>query len=202
MIQRINLVEKQVLSFTYETLSRICMVVVLINVLLVGFQYVQVMRLKPKISGQQTRLDELNAENTQLTKQPTKAKKKKVSIGEYQQLFDALDALPTWSKLLKNISGNLPNSVWLLSFKSTGGAPVQPKKKGDEDPAEDDAPPPLPIVKIELGGKATDVRAIAEFVAKLDKEPSFANLTLVNSARDPEGFSFTLQGEVVIDGSR
>lgn len=200
MIQRINLIEKQALAFTYERLMQICVVILIFNALMVGWQILKVARLKPQIVSFTAQVDTLTQEQTELTAQPEQKKqqvqKKKVSIGQYQQLFDILESTPVWSAVLRGMVGNLPNSVWITSIKSTSSMPAPPPKKPGEDPKKQ---PPVDMtlrVKLEIGGTGTEVRAIAEFVNKLEKSPYFSNVTMIGTNKDVNGYAFIIQGDV------
>lgn len=210
MIQRINLIEKQVLSFTYQKLLQICAIVVLINIGMVGFQFLHVQRINRALLVAQPQLDELNSQYAELTrKKPVQRRVKKVNAGEYQSLFDALQLVPPWSKLLRVLTSNLPNSVWLTTFKSLGSnivvPPANQAKTGDKDAdkeIEDAAALPPPATKIEISGSGTDVKAIAEFTSRLEKTQEFSNVSLVNTEKNEKGYLYTIQGEVVLDNAR
>lgn len=202
MIQRINLIEKQALAFTYERLVQICLVILAFNVLMVGWQFLKVARLKPQIATFTTQVEALTQEQAELTKQPTQKQqapqKKKVSIGQYQQLFDILESSPMWSAILRGMVGNLPNSVWITSLKSTSSMPAPPPKKpGEENDPKKQPPVDMTMhVKLEIGGTGTEVRAIAEFTSKLEKSPFFSNVTMINTIKDANGYAFIIQGDV------
>jgi len=192
MIQRINLIEKQALSFTYERLLQICMVVVLINVLLVGFQFLRIYRLSPQIESTREELAVEETTHAELTKQPQqKRKKKTVDAGQYQILYDKLEALPKWSMLLRVVSNKLPNSVWLSNFKSLGL--ILPPATDPKDPQPVVTPPGM---RVEITGTGSDIKAIAEFMAALEKTQEFANLVLINTQKSETSYQYTLQGEV------
>lgn len=199
MIQRINLIEKQALAFTYERLVQICLVVVAINALLVGFQVFKVARLKPQIELANQQVTTLTQEQEELAKQPVQQKPKKVvNVGQYQQLFNTLDSSPVWSAVLRGLVGNLPNSVWITSLKGVSSMPLPPPKK----PGEEDKKPAQPVnltpnTRVEVSGSSPEVKAIAEFATKLDRSPIFRNVTLANTIKDVNGYVFVIQGDVV-----
>lgn len=199
MIQRINLIEKQALAFTYERLVQICLVVVAINALLVGFQVFKVARLKPQIELANQQVTSLTQEQEELAKQPVQQKPKKVvNVGQYQQLFNTLDSSPVWSAVLRGLVGNLPNSVWITSLKGVSSMPLPPPKK----PGEEDKKPTQPVnltpnTRVEVSGSSPEVKAIAEFATKLDRSPIFRNVTLANTIKDVNGYVFVIQGDVV-----
>lgn len=199
MIQRINLIEKQALAFTYERLVQICLVVVAINALLVGFQVFKVARLKPQIELANQQVTSLTQEQEDLAKQPVQQKPKKVvNVGQYQQLFNTLDSSPVWSAVLRGLVGNLPNSVWITSLKGVSSMPLPPPKK----PGEEDKKPAQPVnltpnTRVEVSGSSPEVKAIAEFATKLDRSPIFRNVTLANTIKDVNGYVFVIQGDVV-----
>lgn len=203
MIQRINLIEKQALSFTYERLMQICMAILAVNALMVGWQVLKVARLKPQIVSYTAQVETLTQEQTELTAQPIQKKqqqqqKKKVSIGQYQQLFDILESSPEWSSVLRGMTGNLPNSVWVTAIKSTSSLPAPPPKKaGDENDPKKQQPVDMTMhVKLEISGTGTEVRAIAEFTSKLERSPYFKNVTLISTNKDVNGYAFMIQGDV------
>ena len=207
MIKRINLVEKKALSFTYQSLVQIFLVVILINVALVGYQFMRGKWMAPKLKEEQVRLEALKADRQSLMSTPTK---KKINIGEFQGLLDQLDTVPLWSKLIKEIGNNLPNSVWMTNFRSLNSSPVVANSVAQGDKTNDKAgtaaaapPAQKPETKrFEINGVSVDVKAVAEFLTRLEKSPLFSNVTLIGSQKDSAGYQFTIQGDVILAYAR
>ena len=205
MIKRINFVEKKALSFTYLRLMQICLVIILFNSSLVAFQYFNVYRLQASFKIAQENLDTLEGIRDELMKKPTK---KKVSVGEYQDLLDRLENAPSWSKLLQDISKRLPNSVWINDFKSIASTGIfsdlpslNPKsyRKGKKDKnkdAEDDAKVAVAsnktVYKLEMSGVSTDVKTVSDFLSKLSHSDYLKNLILNDSQKSASGYTFKI----------
>lgn len=205
MIKRINLIEKTPLSFTYQKLMKICLIVFLINVALVGFQFFMLKWTEPNLAEEKSRLKRFNAERETLMATPVK---RKVSNKEYQELFDELDSVPLWSKFLQEIIWNLPNSVWLTNVKTLSFQSEDVAKKGKKadkqrpEDTKDKMATDSRFKGFEFSGICVDVRAVAEFLTKLEKTTIFTNLTLKNSQKENFGYQFTVQGDVVLEYAR
>jgi Tfp pilus assembly protein PilN len=209
MIKRINFIEKKALSFTYLKLLQICLAIILFNALLVAFQYVNAYRLQASLKVAQTSLGKLEATRDELIKKPAK---KKVSVGEYQDLLDKLESAPSWSKLLEDISRRLPSSVWITDLKSAiSGGPtsdlpsLNPKsyrkgKKEKEKESEEEAKTIVAaskaIYKLEMSGTSKDARTVSEFLSKLSNSDFIKNLTLNDSKKESSGYSFKISSEL------
>lgn len=211
MIQRINLIERQAWSFTYQNLLQICAVVVIVNIFFVGFQFFRIRYLQPKIATAQIEMDELNAANTQLTATTTtQPVKRKVSIGEFQPLFDALDAIPDWAHYMRVVTNSLPNSVWINTFKSTGPPSPAGRNLGakiENATLENQSTTPtttVPILapRVEISGTGVDIKGVADFMSALEKSKLFDDLALVNTLKQDYGYQFTLQGDVVLENAK
>lgn len=202
MIKRINLIEKQKFSLTYKNLAQIYLGVFAVIALVIGVQHLRVYRMKPLINQTKIELENLREQNKVLTSRPVK---KKVSVGELQDLLDELESVPNWSKLMRMVTYNLPNSVWVASIKSVGGLTPSAeqekvRKKGKKDKkTELISVPKSDFRMIEISGRGMEVGSITEFLTNLEKLPQFRNLVLSNSKIDQEGYSFTMHGEILVE---
>lgn len=204
MIKRVNLIEKKAFSFTYLQLLRICMIVILLNVLIVGYQFYQTKRLDKKVKKENIALQKLEAQRNTLTKRPVK---KKVSVGQYQDLLDRIENTPRWSRLLDEVSQNLPNTVWITTFQSEStakSAQTQKKGKGSKsvkDQKKQSQKTARIIIKhsMEVNGLGSDMRNITEFTTNLSKSSYFKNLTLAEAVQQSFGISFKIQSDIRTD---
>lgn len=204
MIKRINLLEKKALSFTYQNLAQIFLVVILVMVALTGYQFLRYKLNAPKLEEEKARLESLKVDKQSLMSTPVK---KKINIGEYQGLLDQLDAVPLWSKIIKEVGANLPNSVWMTNFKSTvsGGAVDAVAQIGGQVDPKAAAPAPqqkADTKRVEIRGVGADVKSVAEFLTRLEKSPLFSNVTLVSSQKESSGYHFSIQGDVILAYAR
>lgn len=199
MIKRINLIEKQVLAFTYLTLAKICLGVILVMSLMAGWQFFKVYRAGRTIAAAQANVDSLKAEQKKLKAKPVKAR---ITIGEFQALLDRMESAPQWSHILQDISQRLPKAVWITAFKSVDGAKssadISNKKKKPNDKDKADKPAEL-VHRLEFTGHSLDVRNISEFLANLSKSNYFRNLTLSESVKDKMDYRFVIKSEARSD---
>lgn len=203
MIKRINLLEKKAFSFTYLKLMQICLIVIALNGLLIGYQYYNVMRMEKKIQSKNVEYTQFEEKRDELLKKPVK---KRVVVGEFQSLVDKIEDMPSWSKLLDEVTKRLPNTVWITNFKtigvavSTAVAPTQnPKsfrKKTGEDANQKTVAPPTQTIQVEISGLSRDMRNITEFATKLSGSDYFGHATLTNSNKQTFGYVFTIKSEV------
>lgn len=206
MIKRINLIEKKALSFTYQSLFQIFLVVALIMGALGGYQFLRYKINLPKVDEEKARLESLKADRQSLMATPTK---KRVNIGEFQGLLDQLDSVPLWSKLIKEVSQNLPNSVWMTNIKSLVGGTepavakiANPVDNPSGTPQTTTTPQKAESKRIEISGVSVDVKSVAEFLTKLEKTPMFSNVTLISSQKESYGYQFIVQGDVILSYAR
>jgi Tfp pilus assembly protein PilN len=202
MIKRINLIEKQVFSFTYLTLAKICLGVILAMSLMAGWQFFQVYRVNKKVATAQARIDTLKADQKNLKAKPVK---EHISIGEFQTLLDRMESAPQWSRILRDTSQRLPKAVWITAFKSVDAVRADAgdkKHKREKDPADKDKAAdkaPEMVHRLEFTGQAVDVRNISEFLANLDKSNFLKNLTLTESEKDKTFYRFVIKSEARSD---
>ena len=200
MIKRINLIEKKAFSFTYLKLMQICMAVLLVNVLIVISQVSHVKYLRVKEDALQQVVNDLQAKQNELTKRPVK---KKVDVGQYQDLFNRLNNTPHWAELLDQISKSMPNSLWITQFNSASQVPgtviVQPSTKLTKKPEDKNTPPPsVPKINtLVLTGITNEIKNVTDFSRVLAAMRQMKNLTISNSDKDAFGFTFEIKGEVV-----
>lgn len=199
MIKRINLVEKKAFTFTYQKLLQVCLVVVAFNALLVGYQVFKVTGLRSDLEVVQAEFQALEKKNQELLKKP---QKKKISIGQYQELFDRIDNTPRWSRLLSEMAASLPNTVWITAFRSSTGSTqskvVQNKAKG-KNKKEKEAQPVVSADKkhrLELNGLGFDIKNITEFAKNLSQSEYFKELTIADSHKETFGVSFKITSEI------
>ena len=203
MIKRINLIEKQVLAFTYLTLAQICLGIIVFMSLMAGWQFLKVYRAGGTVAEAQAHVNSLKEEQKALKAKPIKPVKEHISIGEFQALLDLMESAPQWSKILQDISQRLPKAVWITTFKSVEGASGgdsdrKRKAKSDNDKEKSEAPVQL-VHRLEFTGHSLDVRNISEFLASLSKSNYFTNLTLSESVKDATDYRFVIKSEARSD---
>jgi len=203
MIQRINLIEKQALSFTYERLLQICFVILIFNGLIFGYQYFLLKWVAPELENKEAELSQLKTDKQNLMARPIQ---KRVDVGEFQALLDKMDSVPLWSKLIYELSDQLPNSIWISHFKNFLPQQDAPKSKTDskDEKAQEEVLKPKKIDKlgVEINGIGSEVKNIAEFLTRLEKSPFFSDLKLTESQQKDFGYEFTIQGNVVLEYAR
>lgn len=203
MIKRINLIEKQAFSFTYEKLLRICFIILVLNGLIFGYQYFLLKWVAPELENKEAELSQLKTDKQNLMASPVK---KSVDVGEYQVLLDKMDSVPVWSKLIYELSDKLPNSVWMSHFKNVVSQQDTSNRKTDSKDTEgqEEVSKPTKIDKlgIEISGVGSEIKNIAEFLTRLEKSPLFSDLKLTESQQKDFGYEFTVQGNVVLEYAR
>lgn len=197
MIKRINLIEKKAFSFTYQKLMQICLVFVLLCVGLVVFKSYQVSQKQSELKFKKQELLTLEKKRDALMNRPMK---KEVEVGEFQELFDQIDRIPKWSKLLSDVSVNLPGNVWITSFK-TRTSFIEESDKGASIKKSKEEKKKKQTVRstnygVEVAGLGSDIKNITEFASNLSNIDNFKNLILKESQKETFGFSFMIQSEL------
>jgi len=206
MIQRINLVEKQSFAVTYLTLVQILVVVLFVNVALVSWKSFTLSRLKPKLEEVQAKALALKEEKKMIEKKPVVKKQATVSAGEYQNLFDALNAYPQWAVVLEEVTKNLPNAVWLTGLTSEirKKVPVVKDPKAPESAKSQEKPLPSTLekpesVRLTMTGLAADVDGLSVFVKNLQSSKYFTKTVVEESQKQDFGFQYTLKSDLNSD---
>lgn len=206
MIKRINLIQKKAFSFTYQMLLQVCLAVVLINALFVGLQVYRTDSMQKEKIQLDAEVRKLESQRDELMKKPNKTK---ISVGQFQELFDRIENTPKWSKVLDDLSQRLPNTVWITFFKTDTAAPAAAadsskkisKSFRDRDKSKA-APPPeqTAVVQknhfVELSGMSSDAKNITEFTTNLSRSEFFKGLTLSESGKQSFGYEFKIKAEI------
>lgn len=198
MIKRINLIEKKPFSFTYQRLLQVCLCVLLLLAVMVELAVLKSQRLQKKITATQEEITRLELKKEELTKQ--KPVKKTVSVGAYQELFDLIQNIPHWSKIISDVGEQLPQTVWVTQFQSTSSlVSVAPAEPSSKDKSSKNPVPPQPKVAkntLQINGVSSDMRAITEFTTKVSRLTYLQSVVLDESVRQGYGFMFKLTGEI------
>lgn len=198
MIKRINLIEKKPFSFTYQRLLQICLCVLLLLAVMVEMAVLKSQRLQKKITATQEEITQLELKKETLTKQ--RPVKKTVSVGAYQELFDLIQGIPHWSKIISDVGEQLPQTVWITQFQSTSSlvsaAPAEPSGKDKSVKTQAPQQPKVSKNVLQLNGVSSDMRAITEFTAKVSRLSYLQNVVLDESVRQGYGFMFKLTGDI------
>ncbi|MBU0504982.1 MAG: PilN domain-containing protein [bacterium] len=199
MIKRINLVEKHVFTLTYLRLVQVGVALLLIVSVFIGYQVYNATRLDKKLLTTQSEIKKLETIRDSLMK---KKVKRKVSVGEYQELLNRIENVPNWTKIISDVTEKLPNTVWLTNFKSVGGATgftTVDTGANDKDKKNKDAEKKAKVVKasykLEISGLSSSMRNVTEFSSKLD-QTKYLNNIKVESQKNNFGFSFVIIGDV------
>ncbi len=209
MIKRINLIEKQPFSFTYLRLIQIGMIFVLFTAVLVGYEIFHTKLLEGKIKNANTVIKNLEEQRDQLMKKPVK---EKVSVGEYQELLYRIEHVPSWSKLVLNVTRSLPNTLWLTNFKSVGGFslssdPASTKGKKNKSKSKKDKKNSKPETsnktittnyKLEISGLSSSMKHVTELSSTLTQTKHLKNIK-AESQKQSYGYSFIIIGEIDTD---
>ncbi|MCP5463806.1 MAG: PilN domain-containing protein [Deltaproteobacteria bacterium] len=159
--------------------------------------------LNSNLTTLKVELKKIETKRDDLMRKPTK---KKISVGQYQELLDKIESAPKWSKLLNDLSRRLPNTVWITTFKtanstSTGTTTFAKNKKSFRKDAEKEAKekaaaPIVRVHKLELNGVSSEMKSITELTTKLSDSKYFSKLTLTKSVKEAFGYSFTILSEI------
>ncbi len=211
MIKRINFIEKKAFVFTYASLLKICVLILSVLILLNMWQMRSLKKLTLQKQEREMHLKEIEVERDELLKKPIRAK---VSVGQYQELLNRVQAAPRISKVFVDLTQKMPNSIWITHLKvwiqaqttgtTTASPTVKPAdknkkgfKKGQDE--KKDAPVAIAesyVAQFETDGMATEMRLITEFVTALGGSPFFKKLVLVDSTTDTYGYSFKIKSEM------
>lgn len=125
-----------------------------------------------------------------------------------------------WVRILENVAGNVPEFVWLASFKEKKQVVAEPQQKTSSlaGPMPGDAakkqnaiqtqPAPQPIstsgpkvMPVEIEGYAFTLNALAAFMIKMMRSDYFENVELVSSsetkfAEDDRAYQFVVSCEL------
>lgn len=209
MIQRVNLISKKAFSVTKALLVRIFFGVIILIGGLVGYKFYQVGQLRPQILMAKQKLQKLQAEKKELEKTPVVKKQQTVEVGEYQDLFEVLNAYPKWALIVEEVTYNLPNSLWLngVAVEIVGEKQAGATKKGKKKKEEEEEKPAANIsklkrpaaIKLVLTGLATEVDALSSFVKNLQASKYFKRTIIEDSNKENFGFQFTISSYIDLD---
>jgi len=201
MIRRINLIEKKAFSFTYLKLMQICMGVIVVCILVISYKVYHVKSLDKQYRAEQIVLRSLEEKKDQLLKKPAK---KKVSVGQYQDLLDKIQNTPKWSSFFDELGNRLPNTVWITKFSSATmgvsskkGKVSKDKNKKKETKKKKTNTFELPKHRLVFNGLSKELRTITEFTKALSDFRHMENVTLEESNKESFGFSFKIKSEIV-----
>jgi Tfp pilus assembly protein PilN len=200
MIKRINLIEKHVFTLTYLRLVQVGVALLLIIGLFIGYQVYNAKRLDKKLITTQSEIKKLETIRDSLMK---KKVKRKVSVGQYQDLLNRIENVPNWTRIISDVTEKLPNTVWLTNFKSVGGSTGfrtvddggKNKNKKDKGATKKKATVVKASYKLEISGLSSSMRNVTEFSSKLDQSKYMKNIK-VESQKNNFGFSFVIIGDV------
>lgn len=164
MIQRINFIEKAPFEFTYRRLVVIGGAIVGFLFLLYGLELTRVLWLGRKVVRITEEVTQLKVAREKQLKELTSSSEGSTNVQE--ALLKELILPPTWSMILKELTGSLPPSLWLTSIKSYEKAEVASKRG------------------ILLNGQAEEAAAVTVFIKKLEESPKFENVVLTSSKEE------------------
>jgi Tfp pilus assembly protein PilN len=189
MIKRINLVAKKPFLITYSKILQIGLLFLLLASLIIGYQFFNAYRLEKILHDSQQALKIEENKRDEYMKKP---QRKKISVGQYQELFDKINSVPHWTSLISDITQRLPNTVWLTSFKTSQGNSelAKPKKTKSKDDK-----PTHPLWKLELTGMSTSLSPVTNFSSKLSLSEYLSNIK-VDTQEQTYGYSFVIMGNI------
>lgn len=199
MIKRINFNEVHAFAITYQILAQVLVGVVVLNMAAAYWQGMKYKKLEPVLAGTQAHLTELQEEKKSFEKKPVIKKQANVEVGEYQDLFELLNAYPKWAGVIDKITSSLPNSVWLTGVTSS----VTQKSAAPEIKPEGSDVAPAPTkpsnlitpetIKLNMTGLAADVDGLAGFVKNMQTSDLFGKTTIQESQKESFGYQFTVE---------
>ncbi len=173
MIQRVNLIEREVLRFTYEQILKGAIILPLIFLALYAFQTAMSFYLSSEektLSADIERLKNQREENL-------KNKSKTIEPGPMMELSQIFSKNPDWSKFLSDLTLRMPASVWLTSIKTSNAS-------GNS---------------VVMQGISHDSLDLSDFLNRLSQSPFIANPVLSTSKREEDiGFTFSIECSIVI----
>lgn len=159
-IRRINFIEKEPFAFTYRKMLLIGVTLVSIVIFLSGIQWVRARILEKKIAVVTGEVVKLKEERERLAKKLMA--ESGPSTGGQAELLKIFDSSFSWPVILREITAQIPRSLWLLSLQP--GAKPESGQRG-----------------VSLKGRAEEAVAIAAFVKALAGSPHFRNVVLTSS---------------------
>lgn len=213
MIKRINLIEKQSFTITYMRLLQVVLCVAGCIVVLASWQTYKAKTFDPLLQRARAQIESLKEEKKSLEKKPTIKKQEKVQVGEYQDLFDVLNAYPKWASVVEQVTLSLPNSVWLTGMTTivTQKAPPAPvkadKKEASKETAKDagNAKPAGLLgpesIKLTITGLSADVDGLSSFVKNLQSSEFFSKTTVQDSHKESFGFEFKIESYLKLESN-
>ncbi|MDZ4722852.1 MAG: PilN domain-containing protein [candidate division Zixibacteria bacterium] len=116
----------------------------------------------------------------------------KVKITQRMNAVEELDRHRTaWVRILENIASNMPEFVWLASFKEDDDSKPAEKTSKNKNPAPTEEQTPAPVqasvpagpkvMQIQVEGYAFTLNSLAAFMIKMMRSDYFENVELVSS---------------------
>jgi Tfp pilus assembly protein PilN len=181
IVKRINFIEKEPFVLSYRKMLWIGGILVGVAVLFYGAQRTRVFVLEKKVTQLNSEVTKLKEERDRRLKELEGASGDPTASAR-SVLFRIFDDPLTWSVLLKELTLQIPNSLWLSSVKSHE-KPDAPSQRG-----------------IGLDGQANGAEAVSHFVKSISESPYFEKVILTSSeqAKKSQGESYEFSIDLVL----
>jgi len=172
-------------------------ILVILFVVVSIFQSLKLRALDDKIAEAKRRTEELS-KTIELVDALTDLKDKLL------QRMSAIETLDknrsTWVRILEDLSGRVPEYLWLSMLKEEEAASDEPQA-GAADTSVQAAEPASPKRKVNIEGYTYSINSLASFLIQLMRSDYFKNMELEFIKRSEmeklKTFSFGLSGELV-----
>lgn len=188
MIERIDFIERQALSFTYTRIFQVVGLAVLICGTTFGVQFGRVVYHQKQLAKLKIEIDQLQEERKKLLKTTATL----LAEGSNAELQNIFTQTPPWAKMLTDIASRLPNTVWLSGIKGATARVELPKSGSSNANAPSSAPVTGGTNSLVLNGTTGSIADLAVFVAKLQESSFISRAHLTNTRKEEERFTFEI----------
>ena len=176
---RMNFLQQRHGALTYRTMIIGMAAWCGILAALYGLQNLRAWDARKELAGVKQQVEQLNAEKDAQIKLLETAGKQRLGGAAKEDLKAILSSRPHWSRILRQLTRNMPPQVWLGSVKSS-------QLKGEE-------------YQLEVAGYAKSQRALTNFIMGLESNGYFRKTELVGTKKGgaevsgkDEAFSFDI----------
>lgn len=173
---RMNFLRQRHGALTYRTMIVGFVAWCLILAAVYSLQLFRQWDAKKELAGMRQQIELLNAEKDAQIKLLETAGRQKLGGAAKEDLKAILSSRPPWSRVLRQLTKNLPPQVWLGSVKSSQG-------RGED-------------YRVEISGFAKSQRALTNFIMGLESGGYFRKTELVGTKKGDdkkeEAFSFDI----------
>ena len=160
-IYRMNFLDHGRKGMTYLSMLKVLAAWFIFLMILYGFSIFRVHYIQNNIIEAKSGIQALNAKKEGSLKQIQQASRKRVGSSAKQGYSSIVQNRPFWSKVISEITGNLPPQVWLDSINV-----VKEEQAGE---------------RLEIKGRAKSQRALTNFIMKIESSPIFSGTSIVHT---------------------